>query len=307
MNFEFIYHSARNSVFHRLFLGRRGLRFFSFFKQPGPWWGPLHLPSPVWLQFWTLLDFEQLHLEHQGCTTWNLWGSSLCSITQLWWNHQLLLFPSHIPRSPWSQPLMSWPVPREKTNGWFQGRVLSNSVPSSSFPMQCLCRMYLLCYLMRQWSTHFLTLICSFWGGHLSQGTAPLLTTCPSNPPSPQFCLSIPTHPLLQSPDPIWLQTGCPNRELGGPPFTLHSVPSLPVHPHICGCCRGSAPRHPRVSTRWFRGAPVLQGYTPGWPCACSSIAAPTLHPLGPARHPDWSPDGHRLIFICWASFVFLE
>ena len=127
----------------------------------------------------------------------------------------------------------------------------------------------------------------------------PLLTTCPSDPPSPQLCSSIPTHPLLQSPDPIWLQSGCPNQELGGPPFTPHPGPSRLVHPHICGCCRGSAPRHPRVFTRWFQGAPVLQGYTPGWPCASSSIAAPTLHPLGPARHPDWSPVGHRLIFIC--------
>lgn len=38
------------------------------------------------------------------------------------------------PSSPWSQPLMTWPVPREKTKGWFWGRLLSNSVPSSSFP-----------------------------------------------------------------------------------------------------------------------------------------------------------------------------
>lgn len=43
--------------------------------------------------------------------------------------------PSHIPSSPWSQPLMTWPVPREKTKGWFWGRLLSNSVPSSSFPV----------------------------------------------------------------------------------------------------------------------------------------------------------------------------
>lgn len=29
---------------------------------------------------------------------------------------------------------MTWPVPSEKTKGWFLGRLLSNSVPSSSFP-----------------------------------------------------------------------------------------------------------------------------------------------------------------------------
>ena len=228
MNFEFIYHLAHNSVFHRLFLGRRGLRFFSFFKQPGPWWGPLHLPSPVWLQFWTLLDFEQLHLEHQGCTTWNLWGSSLCSITQLWWNHQLLLFPSHIPSSLWSEPLMSWPVPREKTNGWFRGRVLLNAVPSSSFPLQYLCRMYLLHYLMRQWSTRFLTLICSFWGGHLSQGMAPLCSP-PALPtlPVPSFARQFPPIPFCKVQTLSGYRAAAPTRSWGDP--HSHHIQFLPA------------------------------------------------------------------------------
>ena len=126
--------------------------------------------------------------------------------------------------------------------------------------------MYPLCYLMGQWSIHFLTLICSFWGGHLSQGMALLLTACPSDPAGPQLCSSIPTHPLLQSPDPIWLQSGCSNRELGGLPFTPHPVASHPAHPYICGSCRGLAPRHLHVSTRWFWGAPVLQGYIQAGP-----------------------------------------
>lgn len=38
------------------------------------------------------------------------------------------------PSRPWSQPLMTCPVPRVKVNGWFLGMLLSNSVPSSSFP-----------------------------------------------------------------------------------------------------------------------------------------------------------------------------
>lgn len=63
-------------------------------------WGPLRCPSPVWLQFWTSLDFEQLHLKHEGCTTWNLWGSSPLSIPQLWWNHQLPFFSLTHPQQP---------------------------------------------------------------------------------------------------------------------------------------------------------------------------------------------------------------
>lgn len=47
--------------------------------------------------------------------------------------------PTH-PSSPWSQPLMTWPVPREKTKGWFWGRLLSNSVPSSNFPCRTMGR-----------------------------------------------------------------------------------------------------------------------------------------------------------------------
>ena len=98
-------------------------------------------------------------------------------------------------------------------------------------------------------------------GGHSSQGPAPLLTPCPSVPPGPQLCSSIPTRPLPQSPDPIWLQSGCPDRAT---PFTPHPVASRPAHPHICGCRRGSAPRHPHVATGWLRGALVLRGYPPG-------------------------------------------
>lgn len=126
-------------------------------------------------------------------------------------------------------------------------------------------------------------------GGHSSQGPAPLLTPCPSVPPDSQLCSSIPTRPLPQSPDPIWLQSGCPDRAT---PFTPHPVASHPAHPHICGCRRGSAPRHPHVATGWLRGALVLRGYPPGWPCASARGAAPTLSPRGPAGHPDWSRVG---------------
>lgn len=48
--------------------------------------------------------------------------------------------PHDSPSSPWSQPLMTWPVPREKTKGWFWGRLLSSSVPSSSFPCETMGR-----------------------------------------------------------------------------------------------------------------------------------------------------------------------
>lgn len=48
--------------------------------------------------------------------------------------------PTTHPSSPWSQPLMTWPVPKEKTKGWFWGRLLSNSVPSSSFPYETMGR-----------------------------------------------------------------------------------------------------------------------------------------------------------------------
>ena len=198
---------------------------------------------------------------------------------------------------------MSWPVPREKTNGWFWGRVLSNSVPSSSFPVQCLCRTYPLRCLMGQWSTRFLTLICSFWGTATSARVRPLcsppaLLTLPVLSSAHQF----PPIPFSKVQTLSGCRTAAPARGCGGRgglPFTPHPVASCSAYPPICGYCRGSALRHPHITTRWFQGAPVLQEYTPGWLSASSPIAAPTWHPLGPAGHPDGSPVSHRLIFIC--------
>ena len=48
--------------------------------------------------------------------------------------------PTTHPSSPWSQPSVTWPVPKEKTKGWFWGRLLSHSVPSSSFPCETMGR-----------------------------------------------------------------------------------------------------------------------------------------------------------------------
>uniref|UniRef100_A0A182TES9 Uncharacterized protein n=1 Tax=Anopheles melas TaxID=34690 RepID=A0A182TES9_9DIPT len=42
--------------------------------------------------------------------------------------------PSHMPSSPWSQPLITWPMPSVKVSGLPRGMLLSNSVPSSSVP-----------------------------------------------------------------------------------------------------------------------------------------------------------------------------
>lgn len=91
---------------------------------------------------------RELHrLEEMGNKNWIYWtriqltwddvAGTAIAISEAWWNRQLSLFtckrvvnnksrrkiltqnpPMHMSSRPWSQPLMTWPAPSWKLNGW---------------------------------------------------------------------------------------------------------------------------------------------------------------------------------------------
>lgn len=108
-------------------------------------------------------------------------------------------------------------------------------------------------------------------------GSRPFAHPCPSVPPDSQLCSSIPTRPLPQSPDPIWLPERLPR-----PGDPIHATPScLPPSTHTSAAAAGGRPRrHPHVATGWLRGELLSSG-------------VPQVGPVPPPeRRPNSEPSG---------------
>lgn len=108
-------------------------------------WVGIDLFEHIGRWFW-IADGNQFNFENQCSTAGDDVASTTVTVAQLWWDGQFTLFtwnepnqsisrlnlwckcllcysPTHISRSPWSQPLITWPLPIWKENGWSRSKL----------------------------------------------------------------------------------------------------------------------------------------------------------------------------------------
>lgn len=115
-------------------------------------------------------------------------------------------------------------------------------------------------------------------GGHSSQGPAPLLTPLPFRPSRFPALLFNSHLSLPQSPDPIWLQSGCPT----GRPYSRHTQLLPTQHTHTSAAAAGVGPEAP-TRRHWVAWELLSSGGTPGWPQPPARRRRPNSEPSGPA------------------------